>query len=523
MRGLPADSLRATARKMLSGNVLLLNDVTCPAGGRLPSGVLWRQRNGLVVPRDGIALTDAKPGTCASIAFRGMARRDCALTSTTRSLTRSEIRPARGRLAGLAIVALSVLAIAVVTLTPADPGPRLPVFCLRCGARWGVDLLLNVVMFVPLGFGLTLFGVPRRRVLLLLLAATVAIESLQFLAIPGRYASVRDIVVNSVGGAIGIWLASGTLLRPSARRATALWLTAAFLWVATQVATAWALQPLAPASPWWAQMGHDDRGYPARFAGDFVRVSVGPLPVPYNDRIGDTEAVRAALLHGASLEATVTSVRPTPAPAPIVMLALPAAVSEVAVLGQDGADGFFRMRTNAVRAGLHNPAIRLSSAFAESGGRDTVVLSGRYRDGRYTMHAVRADTARERTVAASPSWGWALLVPVRHYVFGAEMRWATAAWLTLALGLVGFWIIPAEPRSPGRRAVLLGVVIVSGLAIVPLAWGLHVAHWSEWLAAGGGAAAGMRGAHLVGDRSYRRWRRDGASSHGRLDDLGAHD
>ncbi len=62
----------------------------------------------------------------------------------------------------------------------------------------------NVLLFVPLGVGLTLL-LPRLRYLVMPIAllTTVTIESVQALFLGGRTASVLDVIANLTGAALG--------------------------------------------------------------------------------------------------------------------------------------------------------------------------------------------------------------------------------------------------------------------------------------------------------------------------------
>jgi len=107
-----------------------------------------------------------------------------------------------------------LLAVAVVTLTPATEGGHSPIWYIMqflhrfAGTGWvtepRLELAANVVMFVPLG----LLGVPlvgRSRWWWVIVAGvllTCFIETAQ-LGIPGRVTDVRDIVANSCGAALG--------------------------------------------------------------------------------------------------------------------------------------------------------------------------------------------------------------------------------------------------------------------------------------------------------------------------------
>ncbi|WP_409331744.1 VanZ family protein [Trujillonella humicola] len=117
------------------------------------------------------------------------------------------------RTARLALV-LYLLAGAAVTLGPT------PEDLFTTGTRTVKDLTggglstaaieagANVALFVPVGFLLCLALPAVRRVLLwgACVAASAAIELYQY-AGSGRDASVRDLVMNSLGAAIGVVLA----------------------------------------------------------------------------------------------------------------------------------------------------------------------------------------------------------------------------------------------------------------------------------------------------------------------------
>jgi glycopeptide antibiotics resistance protein len=80
-----------------------------------------------------------------------------------------------------------------------------------------VEALANIALFVPLGFLLCQAFPGARRWLMWLLcaAASASIELYQY-AFPGRDASVRDLVMNSLGAAIGAalsWLLDRALTR----------------------------------------------------------------------------------------------------------------------------------------------------------------------------------------------------------------------------------------------------------------------------------------------------------------------
>src|SRR3712207_2032131 len=100
----------------------------------------------------------------------------------------------RARRAGRLVGALALAFVAVATLTPTPGTPPTPPTCIVCGRVGGVDVLLNVLLFVPLGLGLRLAGLSRWRALALAGLTTLGIESLQFAVVTGRDASLSDLL-----------------------------------------------------------------------------------------------------------------------------------------------------------------------------------------------------------------------------------------------------------------------------------------------------------------------------------------
>ena len=158
------------------------------------------------------------------------------------------MRP-RTRPAGLALAAGGLLFIVGATLRPApDPiGLALstPLWCLVCGDSGGADILANLLLFVPFAVGLRLAGAPWRRVVLLSAALSLTVELLQLVAIPGRDATLSDLLTNTTSGAIGAAIAPHlpTALRPSRTQAGRLLAGGAAAWLAALGVAAWLLMP----------------------------------------------------------------------------------------------------------------------------------------------------------------------------------------------------------------------------------------------------------------------------------------
>ena len=133
-------------------------------------------------------------------------------------------RVRRWALVGLLIYALAVL---IVVLAPVSYGDLIAGVAriLRglgmgfFGSGW-IEFAANILMFVPLGFLLTLlFRHPwYGTALAIVLSAGVEIAQI---VIPSRQASLRDILSNGIGAALGAFLAWLIVLRRDHKRAKA--------------------------------------------------------------------------------------------------------------------------------------------------------------------------------------------------------------------------------------------------------------------------------------------------------------
>ncbi|HEX5385591.1 MAG TPA: VanZ family protein [Gemmatimonadales bacterium] len=404
---------------------------------------------------------------------------------------------------GASITAMGLVAIFLATLTPAPDQARLvaklPTWCLVCGDLGGVDVTLNVLLFIPFGIGLTLAGVRWRRVILIAAVTSGCIELLQYSAIVGRDASLSDFLTNTLGGALGALIANTarTWLTPRSAPARRLAAAAALVWIAQAVVTAYALTPSLPRSVYWGQHAPDLEQF-ERFRGQVVSADIGPAEIP-EGRLRNSARVRALLLDSATFQAIAVPAGPTPGLAPVASI-FDGDKNEIALLGQDGVDLVFRLRTHAVDLRLRPPALRVASAFA-AGPADTVRMSGVLVGNRLVARVSAGSATREAARALSPQWGWSLLLPF-HHAFGADTAWVTALWIAAWLAVLGYWTRQGW-TAPASAALVLLATAVAGLVVVPWVFGFEPAPFTQWLGAVCGAAIGW-GAGAWMARSGRR-------------------
>lgn len=114
------------------------------------------------------------------------------------------------------ILGVYVIALGVIALSPVSPirGVDLSQQLDGLGLGWvtytQLESFANVVLFVPFGLLIALL-VPTRwwwLVVVGLIAAAGSIELGQALFLPGRVASLDDVIANSTGGVAGVLVAA---------------------------------------------------------------------------------------------------------------------------------------------------------------------------------------------------------------------------------------------------------------------------------------------------------------------------
>jgi hypothetical protein len=397
---------------------------------------------------------------------------------------------------GLFLAIAGLLFIAVTTLVPlpqAVAWRSTPLWCLICGDHGSIDVINNVLLFVPFAAGLRLLGIDARLVIALGAALSVGIELLQLTVIPGRDASLSDLLTNTSGSWFGTVLGTNLsrLLRPKPTLAFRLALAAGVIWLGIQATTALLLQPWAPNQGMRGAWNRSVYGR-APFDGQVVSVFLSGWPLrdaPESVSSDLVAKIREGRIH---LELQLLSGQRKSLWSPIVELLGPrGAVLAIYAWNQDLV--FLPpMRSTSLRLG--RPWLRLPSALPSTPGVEVQVAAG---EAGSTLWAEW--TSRGRRYRAmqplSPSFGWSLLTWFR-YAYGPEVRLITMVWIVVWLAPVGYWaaLAPGERRF---RVIALLLLIAAGLALVPLATGYQSVHWSEWVAALAGVAVGWAGHRFV--------------------------
>ena len=383
------------------------------------------------------------------------------------------------RAAGAVLAAASILAIASLTLFPTDDESAGPTLCLLCGERGLADAILNVLMFVPLGVGLALAGAGLPGAALFGAAFTLGIEFLQAL-IPGRDASVSDLVFNTLGCVLGAALvrsAPAWIDPPPARRRRLLAAgVAAPLLVLLVAGLLLGPRPSRDtfAGQWTAELGHMQA-----YRGRVVAAYVGEIPVPSWQMPDESERLRVLVAEGAPIRVAAVAGPPVSGLAPIFSI-YDDEEREILLLGTDGEDAVFQYRTLGMALRMDRPGLRLPGAFRGI-PEGAPLRMGVVRRGRGYCMAVNATSSCSVGYTVADTWGVFLalfsLESGRRGLLGL-------AWLTALFVPAGGWV------RTRRDALAAGAAVLAGLLLVPWAAGLLPTPPAQHLAALAGMGAG---------------------------------
>jgi len=395
---------------------------------------------------------------------------------------------------GIAATILSVAVIAVLTLTSQAGGPADHFdLCITCGTYWASDFGLNILLFIPLGFGLRLAGVRRRTAWLLVAGATVTIEALQYSVIAGRDSDLSDILSNTLGGSLGILAADARrrLIMPSLAAAIRLSVGGALVWCAATACIQWALSISLPHSIYYEQVA-PQLGQFSTFSGKVITAAFNGAPFPGGRLSAQASAaMRDDLVAGNThLSAVMTTGSPPRRLAPVLSV-FDDQHREIFVLGQRHRDLIFQMRRHTDDWGLRSPSMVLAGALpSQPRTSDTLRISATVdadADADAPRIAVESSAGRaERRIGTGIWQAWSLLLPDE----GRYGRFATPVTLLVVAVMfapLGYWGGRVSLHaSTGRAAGPAILTWLATLAIIPWIARSLAAPWPVWAA---GAAA----------------------------------
>ena len=402
---------------------------------------------------------------------------------------------------GFALVVSSLAAIAWLTLRPAHAAssPIESHLCVVCGPLAGVDILLNTLLFVPLGVGLRLSGLSLWKAVLICFALSLSIETAQALVVRGRASTLSDILTNTVGGAIGFFSARAapTSLAPSRKGAASLTAIWGAIWLSIQIVSSYSVSPRLSPSQYHGEIAHY-RGGRAGFHGKVDSARIGAIPIP-DGAFADSRLIRQLLLNGAPLVAVVRLAEPTPYFAPLVRVA-DDRQREIASIAEQGDQLVFSIRTGASSLRLRQPAFGMPGVFGGArppadSAAETLVLSAWFYDGTVELVAQAPSAHRELKLSPRAALAWTVLVPFHGQLEGGGMeRIATFLWTSVLLIPLGYWAATLARQLERVAAVsltgLVAALLAAGLLLVPAAFALRGATPLDGIAALSGVGIG---------------------------------
>ena len=402
--------------------------------------------------------------------------------------------------------------------------------CPVFGERAGVDIVLNVLLYVPIGAGLALMRRAPGHVGLIAFAIASVIETLQVDVIPGRYASLSDVITNTLGAMLGLlavrhWRA---LVEPGESTSRVLAGVAAVMALVTLHVTMWAQQEVpmegSLSTLWRPSPPRDGEPRPPDAApSQIVYVALDGRRHPGRVTLPPNEVAALASKPEYRLEMGFVPAAREGDEDPAFELR-DAEGRRILRVRQDGRHLAGDLATRGRTFHLRTPTVRLRRFLAarverlRRGLRDTVHVAVHVAQGNLSMRArlgTSEDEAHHRRGAFA---GWSLLIAQSNSP--TRVRLLTFVWVVALILPAIYWAVlglpPPPARPPNRTAngrsarsisvpslVLAGSValmLVLALEVLPRANGMEPAGPLEGLAVATAIGAGS----VIALRSARR-------------------
>jgi hypothetical protein len=346
-----------------------------------------------------------------------------------------------------ALLSLWLAGIAVLTLLPSTSGPQADTtdfLCIGCGSRGTADVLLNLLVFLPLG-GLMATVLRGWRVVFIAACLTVGIETLQT-GIPGRDPALQDLLTNTGGALAGVLLVTrgigGWGRHALAALAVVAWLAPVGLLI--PMASEWDLYGQ------WTPVLDEMEPYRGAVQG----ASLGGRPVRHG-ALRDAPDVRTAIAERHALELSI-DVGPDPSSFAIVFQIVDIRRRYLVTVGALGDDLILRGRNPAQALKLDQPDVRWRGAMRDVAPDETVIL--RMERGRGSV-CMSVDDRRRCRLAPSLAGGWGHLAKLE----------AAPAWLSALVSLawpLALGVLLGATSSGYRSAAIRGATLAAvGLAV----------------------------------------------------------
>ena len=392
---------------------------------------------------------------------------------------------------GLGLAILGASAILVTTLTPSADAPGSTRVCVLCGDYGSSDFALNILLFVPFGLGLGLLA-RRWSGVFTVIAMTIAIELAQLSLVPGRDATLGDVMANSIGGAVGIALASRwrDFVFPEERMRRILLGSAIAAWLLVDTLTAYSVLPAPTLAQYHGQLARQLGKNPA-YPGEIRVAAAGPVTIP--DWHMDAAPLRESLRRADWIRLDVAPSGFTEWPASMLRVA-DASGTPILELGADRHRVVFGIRTGASVLHLRPYHVSLSNVFRRN-SFEPVAIQARWRNGEAIVQAQQVDGVAKTAVTFGPASGWRLFMPWTVYSDNGDWeRIADAVWMLILGFPLGFWSgvlgLKAAVRGNWKGTAIVTAVLAGGLILPSIAMGSPFPRTNDVIAAAVGVALG---------------------------------
>lgn len=358
-----------------------------------------------------------------------------------------------------------------------------PVSCLVCGDQGMQDVIQNILMFLPLGVALRAAGVRTSRALLCGMGLSLFVETMQYFVVPGRDASLSDLITNTTGTWLGATVAPLIPLafRPSPGQAARFGLGAVTCWALLWTFGAWALGNDAGRANLRGRFPNALEDAPA-LNGDAVEATFNGVALTPASTSLTPEAIVAYQRNQFVVDATI---RPGP---PIAWRENVLTIIDHRPADPSFNSGLvvminrvtkwplvnFRIHASALR--LRTPSFRMAPLFDVPPGTDVRFRIERA-GGLLTGVREGADSTL-RVYRLAPELLYSILAPRSP---STSLRWQVESflWAAIILGLAGWWAARSGgmtvPLATVVLAVLVQLLVPRFLAVAPqslLGWGM---------------------------------------------------
>ncbi len=376
------------------------------------------------------------------------------------------------------LVVFSLVTIAGLTLYPDSSTTTSNWNCIFCGTRATADLVLNILLFAPLGAGFGMLRIRAKNALILAVMLSGAVEVAQ-LVIPGRDASISDLISNAAGCWLGYaltltapyWIAARD---PLDRRLS---LAASIVAAIAIVVTGTMLQPTFTEQTYYGQWT-PDLGHLDWYHGQVLEATVGSSQVP-SQRLEDSDTIRTLLRTGSPIHIRAVASQTTRRLSSLFSIA-DADENMIVLIGprMDRLFYIFRVRAESFR--LDRPALSIPDVMDLSPG-DTIEINVS-RIAREYCVVVNQNTHCGLGFTAGSGWTlwwYSETLPQELH------RILNMVWLCVLLLPFGLWM------RLNLESMFGATIVASTLLWAPALTGLSDTPLSEWMGSAAGVVAGI--------------------------------